>query len=214
VNPMPSSPSPQTSSAPTAPRCRKSRGNAIELRASKDDTARLIRTAKTDTERVITYDPDARLEIVDGHTHLGQLSVLPEYGRLGFGTTLVHAACQWSRRHGFRFLSLATFSDISFNAPFYRRLGVCQLTDDQIGPDLDHVVTDAADLERFGMRVTMSRTLVGCSDVPASIMPTPFESGQGRLSAGVRATLGGRGHPGNMGQVEVLKGSSVSRPCN
>jgi len=41
----------------------KSRGNAIELRASEDDTARLIRTAKTDTERVITYDPDARPEV-------------------------------------------------------------------------------------------------------------------------------------------------------
>jgi hypothetical protein len=75
------------------------------------------------------------------------------------GSLLVHAACQWSRRHGFRFLSLATFADISFNAPFYRRLGVCQLTDDQVGPDPDHVVTDDADLERFAMRVTMGRTL-------------------------------------------------------
>ncbi|MHB1536375.1 MAG: tryptophan--tRNA ligase [Acidimicrobiales bacterium] len=41
----------------------KSRGNAIELRASEDDTARLIRTAKTDTERVITYDQEARREV-------------------------------------------------------------------------------------------------------------------------------------------------------
>jgi hypothetical protein len=28
------------------------------------------------------------------------------------------------------------------------------------------------------------------------------------------ATLGGRPRPGNMGQVEALNGSSVSRPCN
>jgi len=41
----------------------KSRGNAIELRASEDETARLIRTAKTDTVRVITYDPDSRPEV-------------------------------------------------------------------------------------------------------------------------------------------------------
>jgi len=41
----------------------KSRGNAIELRASEDDTARLIRTAKTDTVRVVTYDPEARSEV-------------------------------------------------------------------------------------------------------------------------------------------------------
>lgn len=43
----------------------KSRGNAIELRASEDDTARLIRAAKTDTERVITYEPDARPEVAN-----------------------------------------------------------------------------------------------------------------------------------------------------
>jgi len=101
----------------------------------------------------------ARIEIVDGHTHLGQLSVLPYYGRLGVGTALVHAACQWSRWRGFRFITLTTFADIPFNAPFYRRLGFYQLTNDQIGPELDQVVTDEADLERFGMRVTMGRAL-------------------------------------------------------
>jgi tryptophanyl-tRNA synthetase len=41
----------------------KSRGNAIELRASEDETARLIRGAKTDGERAITYDPGQRPEI-------------------------------------------------------------------------------------------------------------------------------------------------------
>jgi len=41
----------------------KSRGNAINLSASEDDTARLIRGAKTDTERRITYDPDHRPEV-------------------------------------------------------------------------------------------------------------------------------------------------------
>lgn len=38
----------------------KSRGNAIALRASPDETARLIRAAKTDADRRITYDPQAR----------------------------------------------------------------------------------------------------------------------------------------------------------
>ena len=40
-----------------------SRGNAISLSASDDDTARSIRGAKTDTERRITYDPDRRPEV-------------------------------------------------------------------------------------------------------------------------------------------------------
>jgi tryptophanyl-tRNA synthetase len=41
----------------------KSRRNAVELRASDDETARLIRGAKTDTERAITYDPKGRPEV-------------------------------------------------------------------------------------------------------------------------------------------------------
>jgi tryptophanyl-tRNA synthetase len=38
----------------------KSRGNSIPLSASADETARLIRGAVTDSEREITYDPEAR----------------------------------------------------------------------------------------------------------------------------------------------------------
>ncbi|GAA4849426.1 tryptophan--tRNA ligase [Kitasatospora terrestris] len=38
----------------------KSRGNAIPLGADEDRTAELVRAAVTDTDRHITYDPDAR----------------------------------------------------------------------------------------------------------------------------------------------------------
>ena len=38
----------------------KSRGNTIPLSATADETARLIRGAKTDAERHISYDPNAR----------------------------------------------------------------------------------------------------------------------------------------------------------
>jgi tryptophanyl-tRNA synthetase len=38
----------------------KSRGNAIALSATADETARLIRAAKTDSDRHITYDPIGR----------------------------------------------------------------------------------------------------------------------------------------------------------
>jgi tryptophanyl-tRNA synthetase len=41
----------------------KSRGNTIPLAASADETARLLRGAKTDPERLITYDPAARPEV-------------------------------------------------------------------------------------------------------------------------------------------------------
>ncbi|MBB5158231.1 tryptophan--tRNA ligase [Saccharopolyspora phatthalungensis] len=41
----------------------KSRGNAITLSASADETARLIRGAKTDSQRHISYDPQSRPEV-------------------------------------------------------------------------------------------------------------------------------------------------------
>ncbi len=101
----------------------------------------------------------ARVEVVDGHPHLGQLSVLPEYGRLGIGTSLVAAACDWARRRGHRLITLTTFADIPFNAPFYRRLGFRHLREEEIGPELRQVISDEADLERFGRCITMARTL-------------------------------------------------------
>ncbi|HOU83671.1 MAG TPA: tryptophan--tRNA ligase [Spirochaetota bacterium] len=41
----------------------KSRNNAVMLSATEDETASLIKKAKTDSERVITFDPDKRPEV-------------------------------------------------------------------------------------------------------------------------------------------------------
>ena len=43
----------------------KSRGNAIKLSATEDETAKLIKKAKTDGERLITYDPVNRPEVAN-----------------------------------------------------------------------------------------------------------------------------------------------------
>ncbi|WP_199513174.1 tryptophan--tRNA ligase [Nucisporomicrobium flavum] len=50
----------------------KSRGNAIALSATPDETARLIKGATTDADRTITYDPDRR----PGVSGLVQLAAL------------------------------------------------------------------------------------------------------------------------------------------
>ena len=43
----------------------KSRNNAVMLRATADETAALVKKAKTDTERNITYDPAGRPEVAN-----------------------------------------------------------------------------------------------------------------------------------------------------
>ncbi|WP_020015956.1 tryptophan--tRNA ligase [Promicromonospora sukumoe] len=46
-------------------RMSKSRGNALELRATEDETVAFMKRAKTDAERTITYEPERRPEIAN-----------------------------------------------------------------------------------------------------------------------------------------------------
>jgi tryptophanyl-tRNA synthetase len=43
----------------------KSRGNAVELRATADETAQLVKRATTDANRHITYDPEQRPQVAN-----------------------------------------------------------------------------------------------------------------------------------------------------
>jgi predicted N-acetyltransferase YhbS len=60
---------------------------------------------------------------VDGTLYLQQIDVLPEYGRRGIGSALVKTVCDRAKQQGYRVVSLSTFRDIPWNAPFYSKLG-------------------------------------------------------------------------------------------
>ena len=49
----------------------KSKGNVVELRMTADETAKKLKGAKTDSDRVITYDPDNRPEVANLLTLIG-----------------------------------------------------------------------------------------------------------------------------------------------
>ncbi len=108
-----------------------------------------------------------RLELVDGHTHMGQLSVLPEYGRLGIGRALVDAGCRFAEGKQHSLTTLTTFIDVPFNAPWYRRLGFEDLPE-PLSPELAQVVADESDLAAFATRVAMGRPL---GVAPPSVSP-------------------------------------------
>lgn len=66
------------------------------------------------------------LEIAEGArriAHLEQLSVLPDHGRRGYGRRLLEAAATATRERGHAELTLRTFADVPWNAPFYARCG-------------------------------------------------------------------------------------------
>ncbi|MBM7467586.1 putative Zn-dependent protease with MMP-like domain/GNAT superfamily N-acetyltransferase [Microbacterium keratanolyticum] len=55
--------------------------------------------------------------------HLEQLSVHPHNERRGHGTALLQAAVDEAARRGFAHMTLRTYQDVPWNAPFYERHG-------------------------------------------------------------------------------------------
>ncbi len=78
----------------------------------------------------------AIVDVVDELAHLEQLSVLPNRGRKGLGAALLAHVCDWAAKQRFDGVTLTTFTDIPWNAPFYAKHGFRVLQDSEIGPEL------------------------------------------------------------------------------
>ncbi|MCU7729732.1 GNAT family N-acetyltransferase [Actinoplanes sp. KI2] len=96
-------------------------------------------------------------EWVDGNVHVEQVSVVPEYGRRGLGSALIEHVAGWARERGAPALTLTTYAEVAWNAPYYERLGFRRLADDELTPGLRRI--RAAEAEhgldrwpRLGMR--------------------------------------------------------------
>ncbi len=61
--------------------------------------------------------------VADGQAHLKEVSVKRQFARKGIGRLLVQRITEWARYGQYQWLTLTTFRDLPFNAPFYRRLG-------------------------------------------------------------------------------------------
>ncbi len=65
----------------------------------------------------------AYADLLDGAVHLEELDVLPDWGRRGIGRALVAAVVEDARARGLPAVTLTTFRDVAWNAPFYATLG-------------------------------------------------------------------------------------------
>ena len=63
------------------------------------------------------------VRLVDDGAHVDQLSVLPANGRQGIGRALLERAVDWARDEGLADVTLTTFQDVPWNAPFYWTVG-------------------------------------------------------------------------------------------
>jgi len=67
--------------------------------------------------------------VVDRDLHLAGLAVRPDFGRRGIGVALVRRVVQAADARGLDGVTLTTFADIPWNAPFYQRLGFRGVTE-------------------------------------------------------------------------------------
>lgn len=69
---------------------------------------------------------------VDGAAHIEQVSVDPSAARLGIGRALIDHVAAWAERQGLTALTLTTFTDVPWNAPYYTRIGFTSLREDEL----------------------------------------------------------------------------------
>jgi len=74
--------------------------------------------------------------VLDGAIHLEELDVTPTHGQRGLGRQLVQTLCEWATQAGYSAVTLSTFRDLPWNAPFYARLGFRQLPAEALTPGL------------------------------------------------------------------------------
>jgi GNAT superfamily N-acetyltransferase len=73
---------------------------------------------------------------VDGCLHVEQVSVDPARAGRGIGAALIEHVGAIAREAGRPALTLTTFRDIPWNAPYYARLGFAELPEPEWGPQL------------------------------------------------------------------------------
>ena len=98
--------------------------------------------------------------VVDESGHLHELDVDPEHARQGLGAALVEAVAQWSTEQSFPSVTLTTFRHLSYNAPFYHRVGFREFPDSELGPELLEMRRkEGEDGLDVGTRLAMKRDL-------------------------------------------------------
>jgi len=120
---------------------------------SEADFARLIRKGHSLVAHVgeamagfLVAEPFSR------ELHIWEMDVAPAFQRRGIGAGLVRAAQIDARNTGFKALTLTTFRDLEWNAPFYARLGFEEVTaidaHPRLGGELANEIDDGLPADR------------------------------------------------------------------
>jgi GNAT superfamily N-acetyltransferase len=98
---------------------------------------------------------------LDGALYLEEIDVHPAHGRRGLGRRLIETLCIWAEERGYPAVTLSTFRDVPWNAPFYSRLGFRIIEDGEMGPGLQALLDHSTRVWFPLARVCMRRDLQG-----------------------------------------------------
>jgi GNAT superfamily N-acetyltransferase len=96
-------------------------------------------------------------DVVDRCAHVEQVSVAPAHAHRGLGAALIDHLAAVAAGEGRTALTLTTFRDVPWNAPYYERLGFRVVAPGDQGPELAALVAEEAqripgDAPRVAMR--------------------------------------------------------------
>jgi GNAT superfamily N-acetyltransferase len=69
-----------------------------------------------------------------GEAYLYEIDVDASHGRRGVGRLLMEAVFDWVRARDYPTLTLSTFVDVAWNAPYYAKLGFEVVSEDELTP--------------------------------------------------------------------------------
>lgn len=96
---------------------------------------------------------------LDGALYLEEIDVHPAHGRRGLGKRLIETLCVWAEKQGYPAVTLSTFLDVPWNAPFYSRIGFRIIEDGEMGTGLQALLDHSARIWFPLARVCMRRDL-------------------------------------------------------
>ncbi|UQA37128.1 GNAT family N-acetyltransferase [Streptomyces sp. HNA39] len=111
---------------------------------------------------------------VDGALHIEQISVDPAAARRGIGRALIDHLAGLAPGQGLTALTLTTFSDVPWNAPYYARIGFRVLAEGELTDGLRAIRGEEAQhgLDRWP-RVCMRRDLLPSGPPAQPSVPPP-----------------------------------------
>jgi GNAT superfamily N-acetyltransferase len=88
------------------------------------------------TDRVIGF---AITREVDRTLYLQEIDILPNHGQRGLGKALLETIQTWGKHSGYGAMTLSTFRDLPWNAPFYAKSGFRILDESELTPAFQQI---------------------------------------------------------------------------